>query len=133
MSNSHEKLMRYDAEKRSVIIAYLLWFFLGYLAFHRFYLSRWISGLIFLALMGIGFVLSFVIVGYLILAPMFLWWLIDALLIPGMVSSRNREVQESGFVVEWSSWDTFGVGWIHSNVILFPKASLARAPSLCLS
>ncbi len=92
MSNSHEKLMRYDAEKRSVIIAYLLWFFLGYLAFHRFYLSRWISGLIFLALMGIGFVLSFVIVGYLILAPMFLWWLIDALLIPGMVSSRNREL-----------------------------------------
>ena len=90
MSDDLTDRMRYDADKRSMIIAYLLWFFLGYLAIHRFYLSRWISGLIFLVLMGVGTVLSIVLVGYLILAPLFLWWLIDALLIPGMVRSRNQ-------------------------------------------
>ena len=35
-------------EPRSLLIAYLLWFFLGVLGIHRFYLGRWVSGLIWL-------------------------------------------------------------------------------------
>ncbi|MEE2829812.1 MAG: NINE protein [Myxococcota bacterium] len=40
-----------------LIVAYLLWFFLGLLGVHRFYLGRWVSGLIWFltgGLCGIG-------------------------------------------------------------------------------
>lgn len=76
-------------ESRSALVAYLLWFFLGFFGAHRFYLGRWGSGLVQLVLFGIGSALTFVLVGYLPLALLGLWWLIDALLIPGMISSDN--------------------------------------------
>jgi len=74
-------------ERKSALVAYLLWFFVGMLGAHRFYLGRWVSGLIMLVLFGIGSALSFILVGYLPLAIVGLWWLIDALLIPGMIAS----------------------------------------------
>ncbi|WP_082511775.1 TM2 domain-containing protein [Devosia sp. Leaf420] len=37
---------QYDIEKKSLVVAYVLWFFLGYVGVHRFYLGRPISGLI---------------------------------------------------------------------------------------
>lgn len=76
-------------ESRSALVAYLLWFFLGFFGAHRFYLGRWGSGLVQLVLFGIGSALTIVLVGYLPLALLGLWWLIDALLIPGMISSDN--------------------------------------------
>jgi DNA-directed RNA polymerase subunit RPC12/RpoP len=60
---------------RSTGIAYLLWFFLGYLGVHRFYCGRVWSGVLWfltLGLFGIG-------------------WIIDAFLIPGMVEESNRD------------------------------------------
>ena len=35
-----ELMMRYDANKKSVLLAYLIWFFLGLFGVHRFYLGR---------------------------------------------------------------------------------------------
>ena len=43
------RMMRYDAGKKSVGVAYLLWFFLGALGVHRFYLGSWGVGLLLLA------------------------------------------------------------------------------------
>lgn len=60
--------------ERSILIAYILWFFFGYLGVHRFYCGRYISGTIWLftgGLFGIG-------------------WLIDIFLIPGMVIDDNH-------------------------------------------
>jgi len=57
--------------ERSVVVGYVLWFFLGLLGIHRFYYGRWLSGFIYLltaGLLGFG-------------------WVIDAFLIPSM----NRE------------------------------------------
>ena len=47
-----ERLMRYDAAKRSTLMAYLLWFFLGLFGVHRFYLGKFGSGFAMLALHG---------------------------------------------------------------------------------
>lgn len=90
---------QYDIEKKSLIAAYVLWFFLGYVGAHRFYLGRPLSGLIMLALSGVTLVLtlvSFGVLGFLWFA-VGLWWLIDALLIPGMVSGSNSRIADRVF------------------------------------
>jgi TM2 domain-containing membrane protein YozV len=85
-------MMRYDANKKSVIVAYLLWFFLGMFGVHRFYLGRWISGLILLLFTLVAGALYVILVGMVLMAIPGLWWLIDALLIPGMTRSYNNEL-----------------------------------------
>eukprot|EP01118_Nematostelium_gracile_P008916 TRINITY_DN2981_c0_g2_i1.p1 TRINITY_DN2981_c0_g2~~TRINITY_DN2981_c0_g2_i1.p1 ORF type:complete len:138 (-),score=32.15 TRINITY_DN2981_c0_g2_i1:112-486(-) len=59
---------------KDVLVAYVLWLFLGVLGVHRFYLDRPLSGIVWLltgGLCGIG-------------------WLLDLCLIPGMVDDCNR-------------------------------------------
>jgi len=92
MTDDAGRLMRFEAAKKSVLVAYLLWFFLGWLGLHRFYLGYVISGLLMLALWGVGTLLTFILVGYVILVVPFLWWLLDLLLIPGMARDRNNEI-----------------------------------------
>lgn len=74
-------------ESPSTLVAYLLWFFLGMFGAHRFYLGRWLSGLVMLGLFGLGSALAFILVGYIPLALVGLWWVLDALLIPGMIAT----------------------------------------------
>ncbi|WP_281018132.1 MULTISPECIES: TM2 domain-containing protein [unclassified Minwuia] len=83
---------RYQANARSTLLAYLLWFFLGWLGVHRFYLGRVFSGIIMLLLWGAGTGLAVVFIGYLLLIPWAIWWCLDALLIPGMVRAENNAV-----------------------------------------
>ncbi|WP_248306515.1 TM2 domain-containing protein [Devosia sp. MC521] len=85
---------QYDIEKKSPIIAYVLWFFLGYIGVHRFYLGRVVSGFIMLAMSALFALLTFVSFGLFAFLWFIMgaWWLIDALLIPGMISRRNNEV-----------------------------------------
>jgi TM2 domain-containing membrane protein YozV len=85
-------MMRYDANKKSVIVAYLLWFFLGMFGVHRFYLGRVASGLILLLLTLVAGALYVVFIGVVLMAIPGLWWLIDALLIPGIVRDYNNEL-----------------------------------------
>jgi TM2 domain-containing membrane protein YozV len=84
--------MRYDAASRSVVAAYLLWFFLGYGGVHRMYLGRWVSGLIMLASFGVSLLLTIILIGYLGLGVVIIWWLLDALLIPGMTERYNSRL-----------------------------------------
>ncbi len=54
-------------------ISYILWFFLGIFGVHRFFLGRWVTGIIWLltgGVFGIG-------------------WIIDIFLIPGMVKASD--------------------------------------------
>ncbi len=92
MTDEAGRLMRFEAAKKSVLVAYLLWFFLGWLGLHRFYLGYVVSGLLMLALWGVGTLLTFILVGYVILVVPFLWWLLDLLLIPGMARDRNNQI-----------------------------------------
>ena len=62
-------------KRRSYIVAYLLWFFLGVLGIHRFYLGRPVSGVIWLltgGLLGVG-------------------WLVDVVLTAMMVEEENKQ------------------------------------------
>ena len=87
-----ELMMRYDASKKSALLAYVLWFFLGWFGVHRLYLGRVTSGLLMLVLAGISWLLHFVLVGflgYLIIIP---WWVVDAFLIPGITRDYNNRL-----------------------------------------
>lgn len=62
---------------KSKLLAYILWFFLGFLSIHRFYLGKIGSGIIYLLtgqLFGIG-------------------WIVDAFLLGGMVNSHNNKTK----------------------------------------
>ena len=87
-----ERLMRYDANKKSVLAAYLIWFFLGLFGIHRMYLGRWTSGLLMLVLHGISWLTWWIAIGIVGFAFLGLWWLIDALRIPGIARRENQEL-----------------------------------------
>ena len=60
---------------KSKLVAYLLWFFLGFISMHRFYLGKVGSGMLYLVtfqLFGIG-------------------WVIDFFQLGGMVDNYNNE------------------------------------------
>ncbi len=85
-------LMRYDANKKSLIVAYLLWFFLGTLGGHRFYLGRIGSAVAILLLTIISWLLTIVAVGFVGFFVVGVWVLVDALLIPSMIRSYNNRL-----------------------------------------
>lgn len=90
---------QYDIEKKSLLVSYLLWFFLGYVGGHRFYLGRPVSGLLMLALSAVTLLLTFVSFGFLgfLWFVVGLWWLVDALLIPGMAAGSNTRIADRVF------------------------------------
>ena len=58
---------------QNTLVAYILWFFLGFLGIHRFYCGKWKTGILWFltgGLFGIG-------------------WLIDIILVPSMVRESN--------------------------------------------
>jgi TM2 domain-containing membrane protein YozV len=75
---------RLMAEAPNTGIAYLLWFFLGLLGAHRFYLGQVGTGvaILILSMTGIGLVASM---------P---WTLIDAILIPDMARQRRDALRQ---------------------------------------
>ena len=60
-------------QTKSTAVAYLLWFFFGYLGLHRFYLRRPLTGVVWLLTLGICGV----------------GWIVDVFLVPGMVAACN--------------------------------------------
>ena len=66
-------------EAKSAGVAYALWFFLGILSLHRFYLGR--PGTAVLQILS-----YFILIG-------FVWWLVDAFLIPSMIDQHKQQVR----------------------------------------
>jgi TM2 domain-containing membrane protein YozV len=73
-------LMFYEANKKTALVAYLLWLFLGFLGAHNFYLGR--TGVAVAQL-----ILSLTVVGLVITI---VWVVVDAFLIPGWIRQRNN-------------------------------------------
>ncbi len=80
LSNDARALMLFEANKKSLVVAYLLWFFVGILGGHNFYLKR--TGIAVTQL-----ILSLTVVGLIITG---VWVLVDAFLIPGWVRNQNN-------------------------------------------
>ena len=75
---------RVTNEGPSAGAAYLLWFFLGLLGAHRFYLGKVGTGLVML-------ILTISVIGLFITR---IWWLIDAFLIPDMMRGKRAELRK---------------------------------------
>jgi TM2 domain-containing membrane protein YozV len=86
-------------EKKSLTVAYLLWFFLAAFSAHRFYLGTTAGAVIQLGLFWGGLLLLIVYVGALLLLVWGIWIIADAFLIPGLVdkdaqSKKSRIINE---------------------------------------
>lgn len=80
LSNDARLLMLYEANKKTALVAYLLWFFLGLFGAHNFYLGR-------IGVAVTQLILSLIVVGMIITV---FWVLVDAFLIPGWVRRQNN-------------------------------------------
>lgn len=86
---------RVTNEAKSAGVAYLLWFFTGGLGGHRFYLGRTGSAVVILLLTIIGAITLMAGIGAIFLLISGLWVLVDAFLIPGMISKHKQGVRDS--------------------------------------
>ncbi|MGL1919527.1 MAG: TM2 domain-containing protein [Hyphomicrobiales bacterium] len=96
MNDPHvaHKMMAYDAGKKDVMLAYILWFFLGSFGVHRLYMDRTFSGVLMALLHVVSWGLTLVVIGFVGLGFLGLWWLIDAFLIMGWVERHNMQLAE---------------------------------------
>ena len=86
---------RVTNEAKSVGVAYLLWFFLGGFGGHRFYLGRTGSAVVLLLLTIAGAITLVAGVGAIMLIIVGIWVLVDAFLIPGMVTQQKQHVRST--------------------------------------
>jgi len=89
ISSDTRAMMLYEANKKSIVVAYLLWLIFGGAGGHRFYAGKIGSAIAQLLLLIFGVILTFVLVGYVILSGLYIWVLIDAFLIPGWIRKQN--------------------------------------------
>ena len=90
VSGDARAMMLFEANRKSMAVSYVLWFFVGVFGGHRFYNGRtgtavtqllmWIVGAMLVSVLGLGLLL---------LVPLGLWLLLDAFLIPGWVTAHN--------------------------------------------
>lgn len=80
------------ARSKSTLVAYVLWFFLGMLGGHRFYLGGR-RGWLFVLAFIVGLLTSVVLIGLFILLIEFIVVIIDAFRLPGFVDETNRAIE----------------------------------------
>jgi TM2 domain-containing membrane protein YozV len=89
VSSDARAMMMFEANKKSMAVSYLLWFFLGSFGGHRFYNGKTGSAVAQLLLLIVGVLTSWLAVGFLLLIPLGIWVLVDAFLIPGWIRTQN--------------------------------------------
>lgn len=92
--NVQEQLLieqRVANEAKSPVVAYLLLIFLWGCGVHRMYLGHWGSGIFMLVLWGLGWLTAPILIGFVPIALVSLWCIIDLFLIPGMIQN-DRDV-----------------------------------------
>ncbi len=87
---------RLTNEAKSVLVAYLLWIFLGGIGMHNFYIGRIMLGICEIILGLLGFIFIFAAgLGVIFLVPLAVLLFIDLFIIPGGIrKSLNKKRQE---------------------------------------
>ncbi|WP_282602467.1 TM2 domain-containing protein [Paracoccus sp. PARArs4] len=80
-------------DARSPVVAYLLLIFLWGFGVHRMYLGRWMSGLIMLVTWLLGWAMTLILIGWIPIAFVALWCVIDLFLIPGMIRADKDDIR----------------------------------------
>lgn len=75
---------------KNMVLAYVLWWFLGVLGIHRFYLGKAGTGVTQLILFIAGLLTLVIGVGLVLLLVLGVWWLLDAYFIQKYVVEHNR-------------------------------------------
>lgn len=75
--------------RKSVLLSYILWLFLGLFGIHKFYLRAPFTGIFYLILHGLGWLLAPIFVGYFFFALLGLLMFIDLFTIPFRVGLIN--------------------------------------------
>ena len=78
-------------QSRNTLIGYLLWFFLGHLGVHRMYVGKWLTGVVQLVLFWGGTATSWLLIGFVPLGVWFVWWIVDAIILPAQIRAKNDE------------------------------------------
>ncbi|MCP3426865.1 TM2 domain-containing protein [Rothia sp. AR01] len=82
---------------KSMLIAYLLWLFLGIFGVHKLYLAQPIQFVFYLILHGLGWLLSAIFIGYLFFGVLALLLLIDIVAIPLRVGTLNARMARRAY------------------------------------
>ncbi|CAL8900450.1 hypothetical protein KVA01_19950 [Kocuria varians] len=77
---------------KSALLAYVLWFFLGQLGIHKFYLAQPFQGILYLLLGGIGWATAGILIGWFFLIPLWILMFIDLFVIPVRVAVLNARL-----------------------------------------
>ena len=77
---------------RSALLAYVLWFFLGWLGIHKFYLLQPFQGVLYLLLWGSCVLTAGILIGWLPLGLWALLMLVDIFVIPLRVAQLNARL-----------------------------------------
>ncbi|TDE88318.1 TM2 domain-containing protein [Occultella glacieicola] len=85
--------------QKDTTAAYLLWFFLGWLGVHNFYLGRVGPGVGQVLLYVLGVATAWIVIGWFALFAWFVWWIIDAFMMPGII--REQNFRASGYRQPW--------------------------------
>lgn len=89
---------RQGANSHSIVIGYILWIF-GFMGAHRFYYGRTLTGILWFFTLGL----------------LFIGWIIDLFLIPGMDESADRKYLDGdiNYNLTWVLLTFLGVFGIH--------------------
>lgn len=79
---------------KNIVLAYILLIFLGSLGIHRFYLGRTGTAIAQLILSIVGWVTAIIIIGFIPLAIVGIWLIIDLFLVPGIIRSENDKIEK---------------------------------------
>ena len=87
-------MMRYDANKKSPVVGYLLWWFTGIFGGHHFYMGRTGHGIGMLLLYWLSLPLVLAFIGIPGLIAWFVWWVIDAIKLNGEIIEYNNRLAD---------------------------------------
>ena len=89
-TNNSSYSLKVSGEGKNLLLAYVLWWFLGFIGLHRIYLEKKGTGITFIVLFILGFVTLFIA-----WIPLGIWWLLDAYFVYQYVKEANAGIAAS--------------------------------------